>query len=156
MKDRRMEVMVFCTNTGLLLNYSRLLNAIGYFSVSLCSSMQEVLHTLERGLQFDYFIFDNFKCKGHDRHALLSLSAEPAIGKFLLVSEMTFKQRRDFSQWVEGHGVPLLNVLQQPVREAELAGVMHACHAPGIGAETHASRNDVANRRVPASQALSD
>ncbi|SEN01724.1 hypothetical protein SAMN04487857_108192 [Pseudomonas sp. ok272] len=73
------------------------------------------------------------------------------MGKFLLVSEMTFKQRRDFSRWVDEHSVPLLNVLQQPVREVELASVMSVCHEPRVGGEAltqwgeHLSTDDFRN-----------
>ncbi|SEN01703.1 hypothetical protein SAMN04487857_108191 [Pseudomonas sp. ok272] len=81
MKGRRMTVVVLCANTGLLLNYSRLLKAIGYFTIGLCSNMQYVLRALERGLPFDYFIFDNFTCKSHDRHTLLSLRRRVCHGQ---------------------------------------------------------------------------
>lgn len=49
------NIVVMCQHPGVLLNYSALLNCLGYFKVVLCSNMKEVRRALRNLPSVDFF-----------------------------------------------------------------------------------------------------
>jgi len=117
------KVVVLCGHFISLIGYSRTFNELGYYSVSLCSSSQEVLDLLRAGRTFEYLVFDAFDI-GRDAAHLERIAGHGAIGAIVLVADVNSQQRRQVFHWAKSRKVPLLGVLQVPLRLQELHEVI--------------------------------
>lgn len=120
----KMEAVVYCEHPGVLLNYSALLNTLGCFRVSVCSTMHEVSRCFSSGVRFDFFIYDSFRCQEVDRRYLLHISAASMVNGFLLVGDIEEGRQSELFRWAKTNNVPLMGVLQQPVRHAALDSII--------------------------------
>lgn len=120
------EALVYCKHPGVLLNYSALLNALGCFRVSVCLSMHEVSRYLSSGMHFDFFVYDSFRCVDADRCCLLHINEASIINGFLLVGDIEQGSKPELFHWAEINNIPLMGVLQQPVRHDALGDLICA------------------------------
>lgn len=121
--ERSGKVVVFCENASSLFRIAAALNELGYYSVSLCSSIAELTELLEQGRRFEYLIFDDFDLVLSVQH--LKLVAEyAAVSSVVTVSDVNSQQRKCIFQWARSHEIPLTGVLQAPFRLLELEALI--------------------------------
>lgn len=119
----RGKVVVFSKHSGALFGYASTLNTLGYYSLSLCHHLNEVIELLEKRKRFEYLIFDAFDL-GLDAGALQELVRYRAIDSIIAVADVNSRQRQSVIFWARAHEIPLGGVLQTPLRSPELLGVM--------------------------------
>ncbi|WP_050999743.1 hypothetical protein [Pseudomonas chlororaphis] len=117
------KVVVLCKNVSSLLRHASLLNELGYYSVSLCCSVAELIDLLEAGKKFRYLIFDGFDFVVDARH-LEVISWSAAVGSIVAISDVNSMQRERVFRWARQYEIPLLGVLQAPLRFPELQLLM--------------------------------
>lgn len=121
------RVLVLCANPGVLINYSAMLNAQGYFHLSLCASACDIVLAAREGIRFDFFIYDDCRFNVTGRSLMQILDQALQIGHFLAISDMGFGERRQFHNWARSHNLPLRTVLPCPLREEDLNAALAAC-----------------------------
>lgn len=114
------NIMVLCRHAGVLLNYSVLLNEIGYFRVGLCLSMKEVVSAVADSQGIDCFIVDGFRIGTSDERYIRSLNYGCVIKRFLLLGDFVFEDQAGVFAWAKMHQIPLLGVVRQPVSGVDL------------------------------------
>jgi hypothetical protein len=119
MHGSRGKVVVLSANPGSLLGCAGMLNNLGYYTISLCSHVSEIVALLETGRRFEYLVYDAFD-SGSDAHALVRLSRYRAISSIIAISGVNSQQRQRLLIWARTHQVPLQGVLQTPLRSPEL------------------------------------
>jgi hypothetical protein len=117
------KVVVLCENASALLGHATALNEMGYFSVSLCSSPEELIKLFEAGKRFEYLIFDGFDL-GVDAQSVKQIARYTAATSIITVSDVNSIQRKGVFLWAQQHKIPLLGVLQAPFRLPELQALM--------------------------------
>jgi len=122
------KVVVLCRNASSLLGFSRTLNDLGYYSVSLCGSIEQLVELLEAGKTYRYLVFDDFKL-GVDAQPLEDIAWYRAIASMIIVADANSTQRQRVFHWARAREIPLLGVLQAPLRIAELGALMGCCGA---------------------------
>lgn len=120
MGTEQKNIIVLCRHAGVLLNYGVLLNRLGCFNVSLCSSMKEVLSALKYKGGADYFLLDDFKVGSVDEYHIKSLGCGRLIKRFLLVGDFLYDDRCRVFEWARTHHISLLGMMKQPVCSIEL------------------------------------
>lgn len=83
---KQKNILVLCRHDGVLLNYSALLNDVGYFRIGLCSSIKEVKRALAKTQRIDCFIVDGFKIGTADEQHIRNLNHGCLINRFLLAA----------------------------------------------------------------------
>lgn len=111
--------VVLSRNAGSLFGYAETLNKLGYYSVSLCARVCEIIDMLEAGASFEYLVYDDFDL-GKDANHLQMLGKHDAISSIIAVSDVNSEQRKKMILWAQAQRVPLRGVLQAPVRSLEL------------------------------------
>ena len=122
---KQKNIMVLCRHAGVLLNYSALLNEIGYFRVGLCLSMKEVVSAVADNERIDCFIVDGFRIGSADERYIRSLNHGCVIKRFLLLGDFVFEDQAGVFAWAEAHHIPLLGVVRQPVGALDLERYLH-------------------------------
>lgn len=117
---KQKHIMVLCRHAGVLLNYSALLNEIGYFRVGLCLSIKEVVSALADTQRIDCFIVDGFRIGTADERHLRSLNQGCVIKRFLLLGDFVFTDQPRVFAWAKTHQIPLLGMVRQPVGALDL------------------------------------
>jgi hypothetical protein len=124
------KIAVLSTHPGSLLSFTGLLNDLGYYSISLCSSTAQLIALLEMGKSFCHLIVDAFEMEVN-AHSLEEVAWFQAISSFTLIADVNSAQRQDIFQWAEEQGVPLRGVLQAPLRVMEFRSLMGAAEHSG-------------------------
>ena len=127
-RERAVKLAVLCENGSSLLGIAAALNELGYYSLSLCSSVAELIQLLETRTSFEYLVFDNFDFVSDAVH-LKVIADYSLVSSVIAISDVNSRQRKNVFQWAWAHQVPLKGVLQAPVRFAELKAL--------IGYDTH-------------------
>jgi hypothetical protein len=117
------KVVVVCENAGTLLRYAAALNDLGYFTLSLCSSVAELIALFEVGKQFEYLIFDGFDL-GVDAQKMKQIVGRVTATSIITVSDVNSIERKGVFLWAKQNKIPLLGVLQTPFRLSELQSLM--------------------------------
>ncbi|KMT55529.1 hypothetical protein [Pseudomonas fildesensis] len=117
---KQKNIMVLCRHVGVLLNYSALLNEVGYFHVILCSSMKEVLSNVAKSKKIDCFIVDGFRVSSTDKQYIRRLNRRCLIKHFLLLGDFAFDDQPHVFTWAKTHCIPLLGMARQPVSALDL------------------------------------
>lgn len=113
------RIVVLSKSPSSLFGYAGALNELGYYSVSLCVRVQEVVGLLEAGARFKYLVFDAFDL-GKDAGHLQMLVEHKSIISIIAVADVNSQQRKKMILWAKAHRVPLRGVLQAPLRSSEL------------------------------------
>jgi hypothetical protein len=117
------KVAVVCENAGALLRYAAALNDLGYFTLSLCGSASELIGLFKTGKQFEYVIFDGFDL-GVDAEIMKQIVGCATITSIITVSDVNSIERKGVFLWAKQNKIPLLGVLQAPLRLSELQPLM--------------------------------
>ncbi|SDT51226.1 hypothetical protein [Pseudomonas prosekii] len=117
---KQKNIMVLCRHVGVLLNYSGLLNEVGYFHVILCSNMKEVLSTVDKTKKIDCFIVDGFRIDSTDKQYIRRLNRRCLIKNFMLIGDLAFGDQPRLFTWAKTHCIPLLGISKQPVSASDL------------------------------------
>lgn len=117
------KVAVLSENSGALLAYTRTLNDLGYYSISLSNSVAELVARLDAGGHFDFLIYDAFELTTHS-FALQAITKYCAITSIIMVADVNSRQRHDLTLWARVQRVPMPGVLQLPLRLLELKSLM--------------------------------
>jgi len=115
----RSRVVVLCNSSGSHFGYAETLNKLGYYSVSLCSRVAEVVCLLELGIRFEYLVYDGFDLRKHADH-LKKLVKHNGIGSIIAVSDVNSRECKTIFLWAKDQEIPLGSVLQAPLRSNEL------------------------------------
>lgn len=83
--------VVLSRNAGSLFGYAEALNKLGYYSVSLCARVCEIIDMLEAGASFEYLFYDDFDL-GKDANHLQMLGKHNAISSIIAVSDVNSEQ----------------------------------------------------------------
>ncbi|MBU4634021.1 hypothetical protein [Pseudomonas chlororaphis] len=118
MREWSGKVAVFCENPGLLIEFTRVLNELGYYSLSLCKSVPELIELFEAGGAFEYLIFDGFELGTNSQH-LETIAYRFAVTSIIVIADVNSIQRECVFRWASEHRISL-GVLQAPLRLSEL------------------------------------
>ncbi|WP_159936783.1 hypothetical protein [Pseudomonas sp. S35] len=114
------NIVVMCQHSGVLLNYSAMLNCLGYFKVVLCSNMKDVRRALGNLRSVDIFLLDDFKVGSVDVQHLIDINCGGRVKRFLLVGDFTFDDHFRVFAWAKAHHISLLGMIRHPVRAHEI------------------------------------
>lgn len=117
------KVAVLSENCSALLAYTRTLNDLGYYKISLSNCAAEIIALLETGRHFDFLIYDAFDLSTHS-FALQAITKYRAITSIIMVADVNSRQREDLTLWARAQRVPMPGVLQSPLRWLELKCLM--------------------------------
>lgn len=123
MQRTQERVVVIGKRFGEMLEFTRLLNRLGIFNITLRSTAKEVVELLEAGDRFETLIFDNFEVR-RDSDCLKSLAWYRAINLIILTSDVNFQERRHLAEWAKKRSLPSLRILQLPVRGEDLQRII--------------------------------
>lgn len=115
----RSRVVVLGNSSGSHFGYAETLNKLGYYSVSLCSCVGEVICLLEVGIRFEYLVYDGFDFRKHADH-LKKLVKYNGIGSIIAVADVNSRECKKIFLWAKDNGIPLGGILQAPLRSNEL------------------------------------
>lgn len=118
MREGSGKVAVLCENLGSLIGFTRVLNELGYYSLSLCNSVPELIELLEAGGTFEYLIFDGFDLGKNSLH-LETIAYRFAVTSIIVIADVNSVQREGVFRWAGEHQISL-GVLQAPMRLSEL------------------------------------
>lgn len=119
MRRSRGKVVVLSANSSSLFGYAGTLNTLGYYTLSLCNHVSEVVKLLEAGRRFEYLVYDALD-PGTDTHSLQEIARYRSIVSIIAISDVNSRQRQRLMLWARTHQVPLQGVLQTPLRFPEL------------------------------------
>lgn len=119
MRKGRGRIVVLSKNSSSLFGYASTLNELGYYSLSLCNHVWEVVDLLEAGKRFEYLVFDAFELE-IDARPLQEIARHCAIFSIIAVADVNSLQRQGLILWARTHEIPLRGVLQTPLRPPEL------------------------------------
>ncbi|WP_280043614.1 hypothetical protein [Pseudomonas sp. Hg5Tf] len=117
------DLVILSSNSTSLFGYARTLNKLGYYTLSLCNNVSEVVRLLETGRCFECLIYDDLD-PGPDTHALQEIVRYRAIDSIIAISDVNSQQRQAILAWARNHEVPIKGVLQMPLRFPELREVI--------------------------------
>lgn len=120
MGTQQKSIVVLCRHAGVLLNYGVLLNQLGYFNVSLCSSMKDVSTALSARGGADCLLLDDFKAGSVDEFHIRSLNYGCLVQGFLLVGDFLYDGRYRVFEWARAHHISQLGMIKNPVCSVEL------------------------------------
>ena len=89
----RNRIVVLSKNSGSLFGYAGALNKLGYYSVSLCVHVRELVGLLEVGAHFEYLIYDGFDLGKNAEH-LKMLAEHNAIASIIAVADVNSLQHK--------------------------------------------------------------
>ncbi|WP_085702960.1 hypothetical protein [Pseudomonas sp. B15(2017)] len=133
MQRTQERVVVIGKRFGEMLEFTRLLNRLGIFNITLRSTAKEVVELLEAGDRFETLIFDNFEVR-RDSDCLKSLAWYRAINLIILTSDVNFQERRHLAEWAKKRSLPSLRILQLPVRGEDLQRIINPTPAGNLRA----------------------
>jgi len=107
------KVLLHCERHGTLLEYSRLLNALSFFRVTPCSSLEEAKRLARSAASFDYFVHDGFDGSEKSRNDLLAFKGR--IKHIVLIGGVAEDKRAAMFHWAWLNRVPLLDILSKPL-----------------------------------------
>ncbi|MDF3202871.1 hypothetical protein P3C29_29700 [Pseudomonas sp. 1912-s] len=113
------KIIVLNRNLSSLFGYAEVLNEMGYYSLSLCTNINEVFDLLKAGENFEYLVYDAFDLS-KDANYLEMIAGFCAIFSIVTVSDVNSTQRQSVILWARSYAIPLRGVLQAPLRSAEL------------------------------------
>ncbi|MNJ50189.1 hypothetical protein D3C77_454520 [compost metagenome] len=113
------KIVVLNRNLSSLFGYAEALNEMGYYSISLCTNVNEVVDLLKAGEYFEYLVYDAFDLST-DASYLEMIARFCAIFSIVAVSDVNSTQRQNLILWARNYAIPLRGVLQAPLRSAEL------------------------------------
>lgn len=119
MRKGRSRIVVLSNSSNSHFGYAGILNKLGYYSVSLCSGVREVVGLLGAGARFKLLLYDGFDLRKDANH-LQMLVKYNAIESIIAVADVNSQQRKKIILWAKEHGLPLGGVLQAPLRSNEL------------------------------------
>ncbi|MHB2139233.1 hypothetical protein ACX64L_14945 [Pseudomonas monsensis] len=123
MQNNPNRVAVIGRRFGGLLEFSRQLNDLNIFHITLRKSSIEIVKMLEAGERFDTLVFDNFEIP-RDSDCLRSIAWYRAVDLIILTADVNFQQRREILEWAKKRSLPPLRVLPLPVRADDFKQVM--------------------------------
>jgi hypothetical protein len=127
------KVVVLCENASSQFGLAGTLNDFGYYCICLCSTVAEVVTLLAAGKHYEYLIYDGFDL-ATDNKSLQEIARYAAVASVIVISDVNSQERQGAFQWAKQKKIPLLGVLQAPVRPSEL-GVLIGRVTPvwGVG-----------------------
>lgn len=120
------RVMVLCSHSGRLINYSALLNHLEFYQVSLCQSLEQVREVLTSRQVYSLFIYDDFEPEFGGLMMLKLLSQRNIFSQLVLVGCFSDEQKMVLFQWAWRNHVPLLGVLDKPIKLAQLRDITNS------------------------------
>lgn len=120
MPNNNGKIIVLCSHSGVLLNYSVLLGRLQRYNVSLCSSVDEVMCSLKKVGGADFLIFDEFRFNKDNRRDVFRLNAEGKIKRFLFIEDLFPGARASVNGWAKSNNIPLQHMIRNPISMPEL------------------------------------
>lgn len=117
---------MLCANPEKLVEYTSLMNELGFFHLTLCADVEEAKQNVKRGRKFDYLLYDGFEyglCNCID----LKILGE-RVQHIVLLAEITGGLRSAMFRWAWLNQVPLLGLLPRPINASQLESVLSFHH----------------------------
>ncbi|MCX4220252.1 hypothetical protein MKZ87_21645 [Pseudomonas sp. MCal1] len=113
------RVAVISKRQSGVLEFTRLLNGLGLFNISLRNTAKEIVELLDAGHRFGTLFFDNFDIHT-DGDSVKSIAYCGAIDQIILTADVNSRERRHLLEWGKKRFVPMLQVVQLPIRREDL------------------------------------
>ncbi|EPB6601245.1 TPA: hypothetical protein ACQTZV_000363 [Pseudomonas aeruginosa] len=123
MQNSQDRVAVIGKNFSSLLEFSRKLNDLEIFHVTLRETSTEIVELLQEGEKFDTLIFDDFEIQ-RDRGCLHSIASCGSVNLIILTADVNFQERQNILQWASSGTMPPLRVLPLSIRFDDLKNVI--------------------------------
>ncbi|UDI94642.1 MULTISPECIES: hypothetical protein [unclassified Pseudomonas] len=124
MHRQQERVAVIGKRPGGLLEFTRLLNELGLFDISLRNTANQIVELLDKGHRFSALFFDNFDIH-KDGESVKSIACYRAIDQIILTADVNSQERRQLLEWGKKRSVAMLQVMQLPIRTEDLKKVMN-------------------------------
>lgn len=120
------KTLILCENAGNIIEYTRMMNELGFYSLTLCSNIEGAIDAVSEGKTFDYMIYDDF-CYGV-RSCVELKALGKAVQHIILLADVTETRRASMLRWAWANKVPLLGVLPRPMNIYQLENLMSFHH----------------------------
>lgn len=120
------KTLILCENAGNIIEYTRMMNELGFYSLTLCSSVEEAIGAVREGKAFDYMIYDDFYYGVRSCMELKELGG--GVQHIILLADVTEMRRASMLRWAWGNKVPLLGLLPRPMNINQLESLMSFHH----------------------------
>ncbi|MHC5352367.1 hypothetical protein [Metapseudomonas furukawaii] len=120
------KTLMLCENAGNIIEYTRMMNELGFYSLTLCSHVEEALHAIREGKTFDYMVYDDFDYGVRGCMELKELGR--SIQHIILLADVTEMRRGSMLRWAWANKVPLLGLLPRPMNVNQLESLMSFHH----------------------------
>lgn len=124
------RAMVLCADPGRLLRYGALFNSLGYYHLSLCLDQQELRTSLQSGFRYDYYVHDDFRCTSLDKATLKLLVKNDSVEHFLLVGEVSCRDRRILHEWAVRNRMTIHGIYAPPLHAGILSAIIEQAMRP--------------------------
>lgn len=121
MREFQGKVLIICDHPSSLIEYSKLLNQFGVFSLLLCSNVNEALLYLESGVSFSHLVYVGFTFDVDGCSILKKLCMSGR--EIILLSEATETQYATMHQWAASFHLSL-HILPRPVSIRRLMQIL--------------------------------
>jgi len=116
------KILLLCEHAGVLMKYTEILNALGFFHVIPCSNFHEARRLIKMERQFEYLFYDGFRCVASRRGELLAFREN--VANIVLFAEVSKTKRLIMSRWARSKGVSLLGILPRPIKIHQIQDVV--------------------------------
>ncbi|SDI26939.1 hypothetical protein SAMN05216189_1003206 [Pseudomonas delhiensis] len=120
------KTLILCENAGNIIEYTRMMNVLGFFSLTLCANVKEALSMVREGRSFDYMIYDDFSYGVRGCMEVKELGRR--IQHIILLADVTETRRLSMLRWAWVNKVPLLGLLPRPMNIYQLENLMSFHH----------------------------
>ncbi len=115
-------ILIVCKHHGSLIEYSRLLNRLGFFGLVLCSDEEEALSRVNAGVGFSHLVYDGFNFDADGCVILRKLCTRGQ--EIILLSEATQTQYLAMRQWA-AEGDASVHIMQRPISIPRLIKILN-------------------------------
>lgn len=128
------RTLIICANMGNAIEYTKLMNELGFYRLTLCASIEEAEQEVKNKRRYDYLLYDDFSC---DANGCLALSAiRNFFRHIILLANISEAQQMSLLRWAWQQNVPLLGLLPRPLELIQLESMVSiGCYA--CGGDTH-------------------
>ncbi|WP_137823308.1 hypothetical protein [Pseudomonas sp. D(2018)] len=120
------KTLILCENAGNIIEYTRIMNELGFFSLTLCTNVKEALSLVREGRSFDYMVYDDFSYGVQGCMELKELGGK--IQHIILLADVTEARQLSMLRWAWLNKVPLLGLLPRPINIYQLENLMSFHH----------------------------
>jgi len=118
-RTSRGKVVILSKNSSSLFVYADALNKLGFYTLSLCNQVSEVMALLDEGRRYEYLLYDALDSEV-DAHSLQAITKYRSVATIIAIADANSRQRQSLLLWAKTHKIPLRGILQKPLRRGEL------------------------------------